>query len=81
MTVEKAENESQDHKDPTQPDGSFCQNIGRLGSKDRVGKVSSKGSAETFGTGLLHEDKEGQENANQKVDSQEDVDGYVNHGQ
>jgi len=69
MTVEKAKNESQGHKDPTQPDGSFGENIGRLGSKDRVGKVSSKGSAETFGTGLLHEDKEGQENANQQVDS------------
>jgi hypothetical protein len=28
----------------------------------------------------LHKDKEGQENANQEVDPQKNVDGYVNHG-
>jgi hypothetical protein len=69
MTVEKAENESQGHKDPTQPDGSFGENIGCLSAKNRVGKVSAKGSTEAFGSGLLHEDKEGQKNTNQEVDS------------
>jgi hypothetical protein len=69
MTVEQAENESQGHKDATQPDGSFGENIGCLSAKNRVGKVSAKGSTEAFGSGLLHEDKEGQKNTNQEVDS------------
>jgi hypothetical protein len=75
VAVQEAKNQSQDHEDSSQPDRSFGENIGGLGSKDRVGKVSSKGSPETFGTGLLHKDKEGQENANQEVDPQKNVDG------
>jgi hypothetical protein len=46
-----------------------------LGAKDRVGKVASKSGAETLRARFLHEDKEGEQDTNQKVDPEQDIDG------
>jgi hypothetical protein len=46
-----------------------------LGAKDRVGKVASKSGAETLRARFLHENEEGEKDANQKVDSEQDIDG------
>ncbi len=75
MAVEDSKDESQSHENSTEPDGAFGEDIGGLGAKDRVGKVASKSGAETLRARFLHEDKEGEKDANQKVDPEQDING------
>jgi len=75
VAVEDSKNESQGHKNTSQPDGSFGEDIRGLGSKDRVGKVASKSGAETFRARFLHENEEGEQDTNQEVDPEQDIDG------
>ena len=60
MAVKESENQGQEHENSTQPDGSFGENIGRLGAKDRIGEVPAEGGTQSLRTGFLHEDKQGE---------------------
>ena len=75
MAVEESKEEGQGHEDDSKPDCSLGQNIGSLRSENRIGEATPKSGAQTFGTGLLHEDKQGQKNTDEDVDPQKDVDG------
>ena len=79
MTVKESQNKSQNHEDSAKPDGAFGQYIGSLGPENRVGEVAAKGSSQALRAGLLHKNKQGQEDANQDIDPQQNVDGEINH--
>ena len=75
VAIEDTQNKGESHKDSAQPDGSFGEDIGGLSPENRIGEVATKGGAETFRAWLLHKDKEGEEDANQKVHPEESING------
>jgi hypothetical protein len=75
MAVQKPKQESQGHEEDSKPNCSLGQNVGSLRSKNGIGEAASKSGAQTFGTGLLHEDKERQKDADEDIDPQKNIDG------
>ena len=73
VAIEDTQNEGDGHKDSAEPDGSFGEDVGGLSAENRIGEVATKGGAETFRAWLLHKDKEGEEDANQKVHPEESI--------
>ena len=70
VTVEEPEGEGECHKDGSEPDGGFGEDVGSLRSKDGFGEVATKGGAQTLGAGFLHKNEQGQKNANEDIDPQ-----------
>lgn len=59
------DNESQEEKEPPEPDGELRQNRGRLGTKEAVGQTAAESSTEAFAFRALHKDRENHQQTDQ----------------
>jgi len=79
VTVEQGQHQGEGHEDSAQPNGALGEDIGSLSAEDGIGEVSAKRGSQPLGAGFLHENQQGQKDANEDIDPQKNVDGEINH--